>query len=525
MGIHEACLVRDFIGIKCKESLSPYKLSDLRTDTELVLTDIALASTIIPILSDALPMTVTASPMETAQLTELPIELRIPLPASSTCSDEEGDTVEADWESQIQSQEPVEIETKEKPPDGPLPVLSSIPSDEFADEHAKMGGPKPPSAFLDELARLVESEQYETRRGLSIRNDLGQFSFAFALNRRLTRSSDIAYRTMVEQFRANDHGGFASTYQAIENLIVDCHAAGHSTQINDDNAGENELDPGTLEEPPHSWLQKLPPAHRDGVLAFLTNIRTNKTFLSECFSNLSSSELFALTASYRRWTYGDSVFQNHSLGKIRSMGKDPQSKTFSQKVDAIRDFNQNDPYFLLLYAVFDDTLESGTHESRLRIEIWSTACAKILEDGKPGSDEFAITTLDTFAGFREWKLRPKLEIFLLKILHRGAFLLDPPQPADFTQPVEIRNAQAAVAVSQFFDDSLKELFELLVNGPTQSGVPEDALNFAHAVLSKIQDPRIRLRAKTFITSRWYFSSFISTILVYPEVSPTLEKRL
>lgn len=454
--------------------------------------------------------------MEIDQSLELPMELKIPLPASSTCSDDEGDTIKADLDSQIQPPESVETEGKSQ--DGSLPVLSSVPSDRSADARVKTEVAKTPCISLDELARLVESEQYERRRGLSIRSDMGQLSFMYALHRRLVRSSDIAYRTMVDQFRASDHSGFASTYQAIETLTIDCNATRHSTQAHDDHSGENELDLETGEDLPHSWLQRLPPAYRNGVLAFLTNIRTNKTFLSECFSGLSSLELTALIASYQRLAPGDSVFQKHSLNKIRTMGKDPQNRVLPQKVEAIRDFNRNDPYFLLLYALFDDSSKPDSQESLLRIETWSTACARILEDGKHGSDEFTITTLDTFAGFREWKLKPKLEMFLMKILHEGAFLLDPPQPADFKQPVEIRNAQAAVAVSQFFDKSLKELFELLVNGSAQNGVPESALGFAHAVLSKIQDPRIRLRAKTFITSRWYFSSFISTVLVYPEVS-------
>lgn len=516
MGIHEACLVRDFIWIKCRKSFVSPQLS-LRTGTVHLLTRKALASTIIPILSESSPITVAASPMETDQSLELPIESRIPLPASSTCSEDEGDaSIDADLDDQIQAPQLVKAERKHE--DIYLPLLPDVWTDKSTAKGAKTQVTEKPSISVNELARLVESEQYERRRGLFIRNGLEQVSFDFALNRRLIRSSKTAYRTLVDQFRAIDHGGFTSSYQAVETLKIDCDAIARPAQMHNNHTGENDLNSGNWEELPSSWLQRLPPAYQNGVLAFLTNIRTDKTFLSECLLGLTSLELTALTASHQQLAHDDSVFQTHFLSKIRAAGKDSQDKIGPHKAYTLRNFYQNDPYFLLLYALFDDSLKPDSQESLLRADIWSTACARILEAGKNGSDEFAVITLDTFAGFWEWKLKPKLEIFLMKVLHEGAFLLNPLQPADFKQPVELRNARAAVAISHFFDEALKELFELLANGPIQNAVPESALHFAHAVLGKIRDPRIRLRAKTFIISRWYFSSFISTILVYPEVS-------
>lgn len=514
MGIHEACLVRDFIWIKCRESFVSPQLS-LRTSTVHLLTRKALASTIIPILSGSSPITVAASPMEIDQSLELPIESRIPLPASSTCSEDEGDaSIDADWDDQ--PSQPVKAERKHE--DTYFPLLPDVWTDKSTDKGAKTQVTEKSPISVNELARLVESEQYERRRGLFVRNGLEQVSFDFALDCRLIRSSKTAYRTLVDQFRAVDHGGFTLSYQAVETLKIGCDAIARPVQMRSNHTGENDLNSENWEELPNSWLQRLPPAYRNGVLAFLTNIRSDKMCLSECLLGLTSSELTALTASHQRLAHDDSVFQTHFLSKIRATGKDSQDKIGSHRAYALRNFYQNDPYFLLLYALFDDSLEPDSQESLLRADIWSTACARILEAGKHGSDEFAVITLDTFAGFREWKLKPKLEIFLMKVLHEGAFLLNPLQPADFKQPVEIRNARAAVAVSHFFDESLKELFELLANGPIQNSVPESALHFAHAVFGKIRDPRIRLRAKTFIISRWFFSSFISTILVYPEVS-------
>lgn len=456
------------------------------------------------------------SPTAADQSVELPNELKIPLPASSSCSEDEGDSQKRiSVDHPVQDHGSISTSATEKYKEESHPLSSTPPKGESTAEIVNPITSKTPPFSLDELARLIGLEQHENCRWHSIRKSVEDLSFAFALDRRLIRSSSVAFRILIERFRANDHAGFATAYQTSQSLADSCNTTGQPVQISGQHGENNERNAETFDEPSYSWLQRLSPGHRKGILDLVLKIRTEPTFMAEHISSLPPSDFAALTTSYQRFNLGDSVFQNHSHGKVRQVPKD---SNFTASVDSIRSFNRNDPYFLLLYGLFDDSSKLGTHEYSLRADMWSTVCAKILEDGKRGSDEFAITTMDAFSGFQEWKLKSKMEMFLMKILHEGAFLLDPPQPADFKQPVEIQNAQAAVAVAHFFDKSLKNLFELLTNGPIQKSVPETALNFAHAVLSKIKEPRIRLRTKTLITSRWYFTSFISTILVYPEVS-------
>lgn len=452
---------------------------------------------------------ITVTPMDLAHSPDIPIELKIPLPLSSTCS-EDGDGETRAEEIQLERQSDGEKGPHEEArPVSPNTVVNGLGGVEAHTPSANV-----PSVSLYDLARLVERGHYAGRSAQSVQADLDELSLSSALARRLLHSSSVAYRNMADQFRNNDHGGFAASYKACEDLVDGCVPGQHSRQAHDPYIGEDALGLEALENQSKSWIHKLSGAHKEDILMFISKIRTDGTFLSDCISRLPLSELTALTSCHQFSGSADSVFPNYFGSQIRSNGKDHQGGISTPIVDAIREFHKNDSFFALLHGVFDGSFK---HECLQRAELWSTTCARILAEGKQGSEDFLITMLEAFSNFQDWKLKPKMEMYLMKLLNQGAFLLDPPQPTDFKQPVETRNAQAVVAVANFFDNSLRELLQLLASDPPQIGVPEDALNFSHAILSKIQDPRIRLRTKTLIATRWYFSTFISNVIVYPEV--------
>lgn len=461
---------------------------------------------------------ITVSPIDTGPSPDIPLELKIPLPPSSTCS-EDGDGKTRAEEIQLEGQSDGEKGPHEEPrPLSPNPSVSGLGGVEAHTESANI-----PSVSLDDLVRLVELEHYARRSAQLVQADLDELSLSSALARRLLHSSLLAYRSMADQFRNNDHGGFAASYKASEDLVDECVSGEHSRQAHDSYIGDNKLELEALNEQSQSWIQKLSVTHQEDILVFLSKIRTEKSFLSDCISRLPLSELSALSSSHQFSGSSDSIFSNCLGSQIRGNGKDRRGGISTPAIDALREFHKNDSFFALLHGVFD---ESSKHEWFLRADVWSTACARILTEGKQGSEDFLIAMLEAFSNFQDWKLKPKMELYLMKLLNQGAFLSDPPQPTNFKQPVEIHNAQAAIAVSNFFDSSLRELFQLLADDQAQISVPEDALNLSHAILSKIQDPRIRLRTKTLIATRWYFSSFISNVIVYPEVlrSSTLDRH-
>lgn len=445
-----------------------------------------------------------------------PIELQIPLPPSRASSIY-GDTEEPVEVSKVNGSVHAENGTREQG----LPEYDRGLDDEnnFMDapmeSHTDMANM--PSVSLDDLGMLFELEQYVSRHAQSVRSDLDELFRSVTVSRRLIHTSSLAYSNLINHFRNNDHGGFAGAYQASEEVVDDCAQAGLPPQAQSVHGRGNKWETLDLEGQSRSWIQKLPAANQEDIFEFLLRIRTDRNFLSDCVFRLSLSDLHALTSSYQFSGSGDSVLQNYIRGQSRNHGKDHVAGKLTPGIETLREFHKKDVMFTLLHGVFDDSAKQGSQEYLLRTDVWSNVCARLLSAGKQGSEDFVVTMLDAFSRFQEWKLKPKMEMYLMRLLSEGAFLLDPPPPADFKQPIEIQNAQAVVAISNFFDKALQELFQLLADGQPQIGVPDSALDFAHAILGQIQDPKIRLQARMSIATRWYFSSFISNIIVHPEV--------
>lgn len=448
----------------------------------------------------------------------IPIELQIPLPPSRASSIY-GDAEEPVETSKVNGPVLAEDGTREQG----LPEHDRGLDDEMnfmdaptpMDSHKNMANM--PSVSLDDLGRLFELEQYVSRHAQSLRSDVNVLFRSATMSRRLIHTSSLAYGQLINHFRNNDHGGFAGAYQACEEVVDECPQAGLPPQAQSVCGEGNKWEKQDLEGQSQSWIQKLSTANQDDIFEFILRIRTDRTFLSDCIFNLSSSDLHALTSSYQFSGSGDSVLQNYIRSQSRNHGKDHAAGKLAPGIETLREFHKKDVMFALLHGVFDDSAQHSSQEYHLRTDVWSRACARLLIAGKQGSEDFVVTMLDAFSRFQEWKLKPKMEMYLMKLLSEGAFLLDPPPPADFKQPIEIQNAQAVVAISNFFDKALQELFQLLADGQPQICVPDSALDFAHAVLSQIQDPKIRLQSRMSIVTRWYFSSFVSNIITHPEV--------
>lgn len=447
-----------------------------------------------------------------------PIELEIPLPPSRASSTF-GDAEEQVETSKVNGPVLTENGTGEQ----------GLPESEYDrgldDEMNFMDAPmdfrtdmaNTSSVSLDDLGRLFELEQYASRHAQSVRSGLDELFRSATMSRRLIHTSSLAYCNLINHFRNNDHGGFAGAYQACEEVVDDCAQASLHPQALSEFGGGDKWEIQDLEGESRSWIQNLPTANQEDIFEFISMIRTDRIFLSDCISRLSSSELHALTSSYQFSGSGDSVLQNYIRTQSRNHGKGRAAGKLTPGIETLREFYKKDVLFALLHGVFDDSAKQGSQEYLLRTDVWSKACARLLTASKQGSEDFVVIMLDAFSRFQEWKLKPQMEMYLMKLLSEGAFLLDPPPPADFKQPIEIQNAQAVVAISNFFDKALQELFQLLADGQPQIGVPDSALDFAHAILSQIQDPKIRLQARMSIATRWYFSSFISNIIIHPEV--------
>ena len=482
----------------------------------------ALASTIMAVTSDASPFTsVTVSPQESHDATQLPMELKIPLPSSSTCSDEDEElgqkgenTVPDSISRGNHDQHGSFMEDQGKISQ----VLRSTTKEAPNAEEAKIE----PAMNLGELAYLAQEEKYYRCEAHSKQARLKDLDISCGMQKRLIDTVAIAYGNMIDQFKTDDQAGFAGIYEACEQLKEYCDPANTLSLSGLPSAkGISTKHSGQESQPVFDMLQ---PNDQELILAFLIRIRTDPDYLSERISALTSAELTALTSTYHPAGIDFSILQNHSHGKSQFFSRDSQMMKLSRRMDNLHFFHNQDPFFALLFGIFDRSASPGSAEYLRREDVWSTACARVMIEGftrsKPGTDEFAIATMDAFCKHQEWPLKPKFEMYLMSLLVEGSFLLDVTSnlTVDYKDSVETHNAKAAIAEADFFDNALTGLIGLLATGGYRQAVPLETLSFAHAILRRIDDPRLRLRAQQFIVIRWYFATFISSIMVYPEVS-------
>ena len=371
-------------------------------------------------------------------------------------------------------------------------------------------------ASLDRLRSLIASEKSYDDRVRLLRHRLEVLRLRCRLEERLLDTLANAHRLLASQFRDTDQPGFLRSYNSCEELIRSIDATQwapeESNPYSDDGTGSEDGLSST-------WTDSLSTLQQESLLAFISQIRNDPGYLGSCLCKLNSAELSALTSSYRINSPVNSVLPGSHSGKGFANSRGLPRNASGPSIDQIQTFHQDDPLFTIMHGIFDKSSRQESWEYYQRIEVLSTACAKVMVGGKRGSDDLAITMFESFAEPQAMKAQPKLEAYILKVLHDGTSILQMPLEhfGSRNQPVEIRNANVAIAKSNFFEQCSADFFALLAEELPHI-IPAIAIRFVQAVLGKIKDPIVRHRAKNFIVSRWFFCSLISNILIHPEVS-------
>lgn len=463
----------------------------------------ALASTILHMpFSTTSQAPLKISPHGSECNDDTPVELTIPLPPSRTGSEEEIRDEQAippttgieHWLPENKGYVPTEQDTSP----GAVSGLDQSPK--------SPANPIIPPVSFQQLQSVIALEKDHINRANNLRQRLKNLRLICGLERRLHRISASIYHSMAGHFHTTDRARFLDAYGAGQE-VLDTFQFGSNTT--------GDIDTVLASGSPN-WIEALPLVHQDDLLRFLTRLRSEPSCLADCLSTLSPTELVALTSSYRSANVLVSVLPGRPNLKAQRFGKDPGVAYRSRWS---LDYGQEDPFFVLFYGIFDDSQGPGTWEYCQRIEVWANVCSKVMVDAKRGSDEVVTTTLDAFANLQEWSLKPRLESYLADLLRRGAFLLESAtdQATDFGEPLEIRNAKAAISASEFFEKSIENLLTLLADH-LPSTVPPGLRDLVRSVLGKIEDSKVRNRAEVFMLSKWFFCSFISNMLIYPEVS-------
>ncbi|KAL8719497.1 MAG: hypothetical protein Q9225_003506 [Loekoesia sp. 1 TL-2023] len=477
--------------------------------------------------------------MELLEGLDPPVELKVPLPDIEPPDTASLETINRDAEgTPILETSRTEIPQAESPVADDIDTVPLQPREESyggatteAREETKVeqaNKQRPDQANMESVKQpatiqllgvkdLIDLEHYHRSQTESLKHMLDNLALTDGLNRRLIPSLSTAYQAMADFYQIGDQSAFISLYQACEDISEACK--GHAIEERSHMDLRQPLFGRSLPHP-DSWLERLPQDCQNHILDFITRLRIEPHFLADRLSALSFGAFAELLSHSSTSQNLNSVFGAHHQRQISGHNQNFLFRGSPPTVEKLRQFQKGDPLFLLFHVVFNSSCGPGTKEYLRRTQVWSTACARVIAEGKPGSDALTLTTLDAFSGSRNWHLAPQVESYIANTLQEGAFLADPALTSSnkSMEPLEIRNANAAIATSKFFDKALKDLLAILLNTSPSNMMPDGVLHLIRSILINISNIEVRNRARKFIISKWFISSFLGRILTYPEVS-------
>lgn len=369
---------------------------------------------------------------------------------------------------------------------------------------------------LEELAHLVRLSTYQERKRTHSRIRLQRSLVSTALSARLARCGELAHRTLVDNFRADEKKIFASLYNAIHDVRNSCDAARKYALLEPDlDNGRPNIngsdDPGVLS----TFMHEIPQRSRESLLHFLTQIRTNPEYLASRITSLTPAELSALTTFHLGLEPIDSVLPFHTRSKGSASSIHRNSAHIPNAVERLLSFQRHDPLSALIHTCFANSAGPDSGEDLRRTDVWATTCARLITENKPNTDPFICSVLNVWTAMRDWSGRRNLEWYLMKILEDGAFLLEKAEDQAGTRiHVEPRNAKDSIAAEEFYDAAVQGLFEV-VDDPGAGGIPEGLIELGNAILRKL-DSKLHSPTRRFLVSKWLFSVFLLNAIIHPE---------
>lgn len=373
------------------------------------------------------------------------------------------------------------------------------------------------STTLAELAHLVRLSKYQEKKRSQCRIRLQRSLVSTALSARLARCGELAHRTLVDSFRADDKKTFATLYNAIDDVKKSCDAMRRYSLL------EPELD---VERAKHdkveesgsfsTFMHEIPSRTRETLLNFLSQIRTNPEFLASRISSLTNAELSALPIFHQGLEPIDSVLPFHTRPKGHAPSSNRNSAHVPPPVERLLSFQRHDPLSALIHVCFANSAGPDSAEDLRRTEVWATVCARLITESRSGSESFICSVLNIWTAMRDWSGKSNMEWYLMKILEDGAFLLEKAEDQAGTRiHVEPRNAKDSIAADEFYDAAIQGLFDI-VDDADAGGIPEGLLELGNAILRKL-DSKKHSATKVFLVSNWLFSVFLMNAIIHPEV--------
>jgi hypothetical protein len=404
-------------------------------------------------------------------------------------------------------------------PAGQLPRLLPLDYSAYADTMIPTSAFTHSSTSLAELAHLIRHQRYQDQRRSQSRVRLHRWLVSEALSSRLLHCGEMSYKTLMDMFRKDDKKGFSVLHSALHDVRNSCDATRRYALLEPDlDNGKTKLAQSDSTSSFSTFMHEIPNKIRNDLLEFISAVRNDQSFLATCVANLTQPEIVAL-ASFRP-TLDPNELAVMATGKLPPPKKKAVPVTTASPVERLLSFQRHDPLSALIYTVFANSSGPDSNEDMLRTEAWATTCVKLIQDAKPGSETLIRSILDVWAAMRDWPAKYNLELYLMQVLQEGQFLIEKPDLPTKAVPQGEKSLpkELEYAAEEFFERSIKRLFELIDDEPSAGGLPEGVVEIGSAIVRKLgHNKKHRQSAEIVIIHRWFFSTFLLNALIFPEV--------
>lgn len=364
-----------------------------------------------------------------------------------------------------------------------------------------------------EFAVQVRLEQHHERRERFLTSRRRTLQRSIALSARLTRTAAWIQDGLVEISRHNDTTSFTRVFSHVQDLIDICYSHWNNELQSFDTL---EISDAAAATPvfPEPFFDQLHVQHQKNLLELLSALRSNPQFLVDRFRNLSRSQVATLTTK-PKWEASESFLTSFSQDSGRQSQRRRRLQGYSKELeDYATSFERSNPLSFLLFNIYSNDATPESPESQLRLHTWSTVCADLLECGAESYSSLYWQVLEAFSTIHGWPAKTRVELFLVDVLQRGAFLLEDDLPQRGKLGYNPLNTDQA---HEFFQSAVTDLYWILIESGTGC-YPTGALSLARAILGKLSHDKHQMDFRGHFFGAWYLNHFLRAAIMYPEVN-------
>ncbi|RAL07008.1 uncharacterized protein BO97DRAFT_447202 [Aspergillus homomorphus CBS 101889] len=369
-------------------------------------------------------------------------------------------------------------------------------------------------SFEDLAVQYRQSQHKQAgRKRLEARLHATKVSMGVAA--RLIRVGAAVQRALVDRLRHDDKTNFITLYHTLVDLQESCDTTFRRHSQRQDPLEEcSPIRESVVNRPP-DFVQQLSPQSRTDLLDIIHLVRTDPQFLFERLRSLTPAQRAALVSSTGAPWESGSDLSSSAASRSRAHGMKRSSASTVPCKDRTLALERKDALSILLFDVFASPLDSNASEARLRLDTWSSVCAKLMTQDGNRHSALVPHILTAWATGSDWKAKPEFELYLMDILQTGAFLLEHVEtPPGMNVDAELPDPLRTDVAEEFFASAVDALFQLLDD--PDGGLPQSVMQLSCAILQKLerQDDRNRFLELLFV--QWFFAKYLYGALTFPE---------